>query len=308
MRKKNYQLKHDRYYGVKADTYAMMLSAMWRDYRRCRKSKGRNYNFGPERRLELFLRRLYHGDTFDRLAFDFGISKSSAHRIFWRIVDILQAIKAFNLIPPSKLKPGVYTVDGTIIKIQRSSDWKKQKAHYSGKHHTHCAKVQIIAPKGTICPHSVTFTRYGSTHDMALFKRMYGKLPAGVILDGDSGYQGIDKLIPDSLTPYKKPKGGELTEEQKDFNKAFARTRIKIEHCNSYIKRFDIIGGVYYGAIAGLERVIKLICGICKFELTDDFSVIIIRICGTTLIDLSIQADTIFCRAVNRLTGSQREG
>ena len=43
------------------------------------------------------------------------------------------------------------------------------------------------------------------------------------------------------LTPHKKPRGGELTEQQKADNHQLARRRIRIEHVNSSVKRCRIL-------------------------------------------------------------------
>ena len=44
------------------------------------------------------------------------------------------------------------------------------------------------------------------------------------------GYQGIDKIHPNSRVPHKKPKTGELTKKQKKQHKVFRKKRVKIEH------------------------------------------------------------------------------
>ena len=45
----------------------------------------------------------------------------------------------------------------------------------------------------------------------------------------DAGYQGIAKLHANSTVPYKRPKGGTLTDEQ--YNRVLASRRIAID-CN----------------------------------------------------------------------------
>jgi len=59
----------------------------------------------------------------------------------------------------------------------------------------------------------------GARHDFSLYKHSKAELPAAVECLADSGYQGLLDLHKNSRTPIKKPKGGELTEEQKQFNK-----------------------------------------------------------------------------------------
>ena len=48
----------------------------------------------------------------------------------------------------------------------------------------------------------------------------------------DLGYLGIEKDFTDqiSILPYKKKKGKELSISQKEWNKAQAKIRIKVEH------------------------------------------------------------------------------
>jgi len=53
-------------------------------------------------------------------------------------------------------------------------------------------------------------------HDFKLYEQSVGENVLGCILvDGDSGYQGILKFHKNSLTPKKKPKGGVLSVEDK---------------------------------------------------------------------------------------------
>jgi hypothetical protein len=55
----------------------------------------------------------------------------------------------------------------------------------------------------------------GARHDFSLYKHRTANLPKEVECLADSGYQGLLDWHENSRTPIKKPKGGELTEEQK---------------------------------------------------------------------------------------------
>ena len=59
----------------------------------------------------------------------------------------------------------------------------------------------------------------------------------------DLGYQGFEKEYPNVkvFIPAKKPRGGELSDKQKDNNKILARERIKVEHAIGGMKRYDIL-------------------------------------------------------------------
>ena len=64
--------------------------------------------------------------------------------------------------------------------------------------------------------------RKGSVHDFELFKQSGLHLLADILLLGDKGFQGICYLHAFSVTPFKKPRKGELTPEQKAFNRSLA--------------------------------------------------------------------------------------
>jgi len=84
---------------------------------------------------------------------------------------------------------------------------------------------------------------------------------------GDKGYQGLPTLHVNSLTPFKKPKKGELTPLQKAFNSNLSKYRIRIEHVNRRIKRFKILQMRYRNKQRKHLLRVSLICGIYNFEL-----------------------------------------
>jgi len=82
----------------------------------------------------------------------------------------------------------------------------------------------------------------------------------------DSGYQGILRLHGNSETPKKKPKGGELTAEEKAENKRLSQERILIENVNAKIKVFKIVANKYRNRRKRFGLRMALICGIINFE------------------------------------------
>jgi hypothetical protein len=84
---------------------------------------------------------------------------------------------------------------------------------------------------------------------------------------GDKGYQGLNALHTNSWTPFKKPKGGELTALQKAFNSNLSKYRIRIEHVNRRIKRFKILQMRYRNKQKKHLLRVSLICGIYNSEL-----------------------------------------
>ena len=60
-------------------------------------------------------------------------------------------------------------------------------------------------------------------------------------MQADSWYQGISAFHKNSETPKKKPRGGELTENEKRENRRISHERILIENINAKIRVFKIM-------------------------------------------------------------------
>jgi len=107
----------------------------------------------------------------------------------------------------------------------------------------------------------------GSVHDFEMFKRSGIRMLADILCIGDKGFQGICDIHAFSFTPFKKPKGGELTEEQKRVNSALSKYRIKIEHVNRRINCFKMFKYCYRNKQKKHLLRLSLICGIYNFDL-----------------------------------------
>jgi hypothetical protein len=107
----------------------------------------------------------------------------------------------------------------------------------------------------------------GSVHDFELFKQSGIHIADFILLVGDKGFQGICDIHANSIIPFKKPKNGTLTKEQKVFNSKLSKFRIFIEHVNRRIKRFKILQQPYRNKQRKHLLRISLICGIYNYEL-----------------------------------------
>jgi DDE superfamily endonuclease len=66
-------------------------------------------------------------------------------------------------------------------------------------------------------------------------------LPAEARGYADSGYQGYDKEHPNLDIPYKKPKGGKLTEEETVYKRGLSSFRVAVENRIGRTKTFRIL-------------------------------------------------------------------
>jgi hypothetical protein len=83
----------------------------------------------------------------------------------------------------------------------------------------------------------------------------------------DSGYQGLQKLHEKSETPRKKPRQGELTDEQKQSNRELARRRVVVEHVIRSLKIFRILAERYRNRRKRFAIRFNLVAGLHNYEL-----------------------------------------
>lgn len=158
--------------------------------------------------------------------------------------------------------------DGTEQQIPRPKNKKKRKTHYSGKKKRHTVKNQItINLKGEIIykpPHSP-----GRRNDYAILKIKHPVLSEELVVFYDLGYLGVEKDFPKqtSVLPYKKKKGEELTDSQKEWNKLQSKIRIKIEHAISKIKKFRISSDTFRNRLCRYDMISEIVCGIVNFKI-----------------------------------------
>lgn len=107
----------------------------------------------------------------------------------------------------------------------------------------------------------------GKKHDFKLFKESKVKINRNIKLLGDTGYQGIDKLIKNSETPHKKTKKKELTKDQKIENQELSSERIVVKNVIGSLKRFRILSERYRNRRKRFGLRFNLIAGIHNFEL-----------------------------------------
>jgi hypothetical protein len=84
-------------------------------------------------------------------------------------------------------------------------------------------------------------THPGSVNDKTIADLNPYPLPKGSYLMQDLGFLGFELPGVDTIMPYKKPRGRELTTEQKEANREVSSIRVRIEHVIAGIKRCRIV-------------------------------------------------------------------
>ena len=94
------------------------------------------------------------------------------------------------------------------------------------------------------------------------------RFPAGSKLWEDTGFQGYEPEGSETYQPKKKPRGGELTEEEKEQNRDISRVRIRVEHSIGGVKAFHIVRDVYRNHKQHFEDLImETACGLHNLRL-----------------------------------------
>lgn len=167
-----------------------------------------------------------------------------------------------------------FIVDCTERAIQRPKNNQTQTKYYSGKRKQHTVKNQILVSPTTKRILSVSDTVEGTIHDKKLFEvtPQLPYLPDNSVGLGDLGYTGTGELNPrlKMILPQKKPPGKDLTNSQKQNNKAISSIRVRVEQPFSYLKHFNILSGKYRGRLnqQNLDLPFKTIACIYNFTRT----------------------------------------
>lgn len=146
-----------------------------------------------------------------------------------------------------------FIVDASERPVRRPKDPYSQTKYYSGKKKRHTVKNQITIHPQSKRILSVSLTVEGKLHDKKLFEKdpVVWRAPPKAKGLGDLGYEGAREVNPfiSFVTPFKKPKGKELSASQKTTNKTLSSVRVSIEHVFSYMKHFNILSHTFRSRI-----------------------------------------------------------
>ena len=117
--------------------------------------------------------------------------------------------------------------DGTEREVPRPVDPEDQKDKYSGKKKRHTVKNAVVTAI-TGCILFVGATVPGHTHDKRIADEQYS-FPEEWTVYQDTGYPGY-RPGDNTVMPFRKPKGGGLTDDQKAYNRKVSSVRVRVEH------------------------------------------------------------------------------
>jgi hypothetical protein len=143
-----------------------------------------------------------------------------------------------------------------------------QRAFYSGKKKRHTIKTQVVVARKRKSPGSdpgprklrivaVSGSVPGSTHDKKLYDRSRVVAPPEVKRTGDTAYLGTGLR-----TPTRKPRGKQLSDEQKAANRKISRRRVAAEHGIGKMKVWRITSERYRNRTSKHTLIVKNVAGL----------------------------------------------
>jgi hypothetical protein len=209
----------------------------------------------------------------------FGMGQAQANEWVHRLASLLkEALGAELHLPerrPAKLKDVlsacpelVFLIDGTERPINRPQDGEKQKRFYSGKKKKHTVKNNIVTDRNRKVLY-LSDTYEGKKHDKKIADEEGHGFPSGSRLLQDTGFQGYRPAGVTILQPKKKPRKGELTADEKVFNRAVSSVRIVVEHALGGVKRCQIVAVKFRNRVANfVDDVMETACGLHNFRVS----------------------------------------
>lgn len=214
--------------------------------------------------LALVWLRVY--PTYELLGLFFGLHKRNAQLQARAVLEVLDSLPDFPFDRPGADRRALSTpgqvmaafpsvrlvIDAREQRVNRpGASHDAQKPYYSGKKRCHTLKTQLgVGPDGLIESVSGSVPG-GANHDLTLLRGsgLLGRLGEGEGVMTDKGYVGAEKDRPGVpvVIPHRKPRGGGLTDGQREANRLIARHRIVVEHAIAQVNRFTALRQVFRG-------------------------------------------------------------
>ena len=253
--------------GLNSKAFQSLLLTFTQVYEQTLRDKPRQRSVGGGllARLRTFEHKLFYilfyfkcYPTFDLAGILFDIDRSQAHHWAHRLQPILEAaLGEKKALPERQINsvqafierfPGVERVvmDGTERPVKRPTDSEKQKLNYSGKKKRHTRK-HLAAVNQNKQVLVLSQAREGKLHDKKFHdeEKLIGNIPAEIPIEVDTGFQGIQHQYENIRIPHKKPKGGELSEQQKSDNRKLSQSRVVCENAFAGVKRYGVVSQIY---------------------------------------------------------------
>ncbi len=236
---------------------------------------GRPRAVQPYQKLLMCVLYLRHNTSHEVVGRMFSFSADSSENAFAEVLPLLRDLfpnqkweaerrygRAEPKWSPSKVERVI--IDSFETPIRRPSNNERQKRYYSGKKKRHTLKTQVATDQkgGLLC---VGNTHRGPQADIKVYEEdELSSVIKEIPRLGDKAY--CDRKHPEIVTPHKKPKGKELSAEQRAENKMVSSARVYVEHGIRRVKGFRIVRDEYRMAVGLFGAVTSAVVGLMQFS------------------------------------------
>jgi DDE superfamily endonuclease/Helix-turn-helix of DDE superfamily endonuclease len=259
------------------------------EIQRLSKRKNRERSIGAGRHFKLDLRdrflmlliyyRLYI--TYTLAGFLFDLDQSNIYRDIQKIESLIRDCvpipqKIYNITKrlrtPEEVEkyfPGFLAfTDCTEQQIPRPVDKRRRKAYYSGKKKTHTVKNQLMVNNRGYILHKVGYKK-GRKHDYDIYKKNHPVTPKEVVNVVDLGYLGVEKDFPEQISalPSKRKRNQDLSQEEIEYNRIYAKKRIVIEHTICKLKKYRIMSDTFRNRLRKYNRISDIVTGLVNYRM-----------------------------------------
>ncbi len=263
--------------GIKKTTFYKLLEIIKPKWVARRKAGGPTPKLKMQDQLLLTLSYWRNYGTYLETGTKFKVSESTAFNICRFVEECLKLDKLLHLPGKKLLLSGNEDIQAVVFDVtecpierpkQRKNKKRRkniQKHYYSGKKKRHTIKEQVVVNQksGIII---ATNMDCGKTHDFKIYKKSKNHVHSKIKVQGDLGYQGLQKIHNNSELPKKRSKNKPLTKEDKQRNKKISSSRVIVENIFAYIKKFKIISQRYRNRRKRFGLRFNLICAIYNYE------------------------------------------
>lgn len=234
---------------------------------------GAKRKLAPAQEVLLVLVYVRHNVAHEVVGHLFGVSADLSENLFHEIVPLLRDLfpanrfaaetrfrRAGSSLEVTQLDH--LLVDSFETAIPRPSLNERQKRVYSGKKKRHTLKTQVVSDRrGEIL--DVDGGHRGPAADKKIYEASaVGEQFPHTVKQADLGYLGTAGVV----TPQRKPRGGELTAEQRAENRQLASVRVHVEHGIRRIKGFKIVRENYRHALGLFPMVVSAVVGLVQLN------------------------------------------
>lgn len=212
------------------------------------------------------------------IAFSFEMSQAQASEMIHKLSIVLKmTLQKTDFLPP-RLSADIlaklenendqdYAIDGTERPIVRPSNSNAQQTFFSGKKQRHTIKNMLVTGIDDYQIKGLGATHEGKKHDKKICDEEEIALPENSICYADTAFIGYKIENVEIIRPNRKPRGRELTLDEKKENRLISSIRIAVEHVISGVKRCRIVKDILRNTLYEYDDlVMELACGLHNFR------------------------------------------